>query len=108
MNKEKLISILKYVAAVIVILSMFVIIFYQNRDRDIFKFGKEESSQIIAANQENLSGDAFAKSDVQRIGDTTVVCWAEGADPAYRPLLLGALFGNEQPEWTEKLSKEAL
>ena len=69
MNKEKLISILKYVAAVIVILSMFVIIFYQNRDRDIFKFGKEESSQIIAANQENLSGDAFAKSDVQRIGD---------------------------------------
>ena len=42
------------------------------------------------------------RENVQRIGDTTVVCWAEGADPAYCPLLLGALFGNEQPEWTEK------
>ena len=42
------------------------------------------------------------RDNVQRIGDTTVVCWAEGADPAYRPLLLGALFGTEQPEWTEK------
>lgn len=42
------------------------------------------------------------RGNVQRIGDTTVVCWAEGADPAYRPLLLGALFGTEQPEWTEK------
>ena len=69
MNKEKLIQILKYTASVIVILSMFVIIFYQNRDRDIFKFGKNESSQIIAANQETLSGDAFLKSDAQMLGD---------------------------------------
>lgn len=69
MNKEKVVLILKYAAAVIVMLSMFVIIFYQNRDRDIFKFGKNESSQIIAANQENLSGDAFSKSDVQMLGD---------------------------------------
>lgn len=42
------------------------------------------------------------RDNVQRIGDTTVVCWAEGADPAYRPLVLGALFGQEQPAWTEK------
>ncbi len=42
------------------------------------------------------------RDNVQRIGDTTVVCWAEGGDPAYRALSLGALFGKEQPEWTEK------
>lgn len=42
------------------------------------------------------------RENVQRIGDTTVVCWAEGGEPAYRPVMLGALFGTEQPEWTEK------
>lgn len=69
MSKERIIKILKYVASVIVMISMFVIIYYQNRDRDIFKFGKNESSQIMAANQDNLSGDEFAKSDVQILGD---------------------------------------
>lgn len=69
MNKEKIIHILKNIVAAFVILSMFVIIFYQNRDRDIFKFGRNESSQIIAANQENFSSDAFEKSDVQVLGD---------------------------------------
>ena len=42
------------------------------------------------------------RENVQRIGDTTVVCWAEGGEPVYRPVMLGALFGTEQPEWTEK------
>lgn len=42
------------------------------------------------------------RENVQRIGDTTMVCWAEGGEPAYRPVMLGALFGTEQPEWTEK------
>lgn len=48
------------------------------------------------------------RDNVQRIGDTTVVCWAEGADPAYRPLVLGALFGQEQPEWTEKALRDTV
>ena len=45
MNKEKLFNILKNSAAVVVIAAMFIVIFYQNRDRDIFKFGKEESQR---------------------------------------------------------------
>ncbi len=68
MNREKIIKIIKNVVAVIVMISMFIIIYYQNRDRDIFKFGKSESSKLLAANQENLSGDAFARSDAQQLG----------------------------------------
>ncbi len=48
------------------------------------------------------------RDSVQRIGDTTVVCWAEGAEPAYRPVVLGALFGSDQPEWTERELRGAL
>lgn len=38
------------------------------------------------------------RDNVQRIGDTTVVCWAEGAEPAYRSCALAALFGAPPPE----------
>ena len=38
------------------------------------------------------------RDNVQRIGDTTVVCWAEGAEPAYRSCALAALFGAPLPE----------
>ena len=31
------------------------------------------------------------RNNVQLIGDTTVVCWAEGADPAYQAFALAAL-----------------
>jgi CRISPR-associated protein Csd1 len=34
------------------------------------------------------------KNYVQRIGDTTVVFWAEGAKPNYQPIALGVLWGN--------------
>ena len=37
------------------------------------------------------------KNNVQFIGDTTVVCWAEGAEPAYQSLAIAALFGGEMP-----------
>ena len=33
------------------------------------------------------------KDNVQHIGDTTVVCWAEGAEPQYDAFAMGALFG---------------
>lgn len=36
------------------------------------------------------------RDHVQQIGDTTVVCWAQGAEPAYQGFALGALFGDEQ------------
>lgn len=32
-------------------------------------------------------------NNVQHIGDTTVVCWAEGADPAYQDFAIAAFFG---------------
>ena len=36
-------------------------------------------------------------NNVQRIGDTSVVCWAEGAEPQYTGLSLAALFGSAPP-----------
>lgn len=38
------------------------------------------------------------KDNVQHIGDTTVVCWAKGAEPQYQQLSLAALFGTNLPE----------
>ena len=34
------------------------------------------------------------RDNVQMIGDTTVVCWADGADPVYQQFSMAALFGN--------------
>ena len=56
MNKEKILKILKNSLTVIVILALFIIVFYQNRDRDIFKFGRDESSTIISSNQDSSAG----------------------------------------------------
>ena len=38
------------------------------------------------------------RDNVQRIGDTTVVCWAEGANPAYRKYSGALLFGAAPPQ----------
>ena len=38
------------------------------------------------------------KPNVHRIGDTTVVCWAEGAEPQYSVFAGLSLFGDELPE----------
>lgn len=38
------------------------------------------------------------RDNVQRIGDITVVCWAEGADPDYRKYSGALLFGNAPPQ----------
>ena len=35
------------------------------------------------------------RNNVQLIGDTTVVCWAEGADPVYQSFAMTACFGAE-------------
>lgn len=37
------------------------------------------------------------RDNVQRIGDTTVVCWAEGAEPNYQRFALASLFGAQPP-----------
>lgn len=38
------------------------------------------------------------RENVQHIGDTTVVCWAEGADPNYTVFSCAALFGAAPPQ----------
>ena len=38
------------------------------------------------------------RDNVQRIGDTTVVCWAEVAYPVYRKYAAALLFGNTPPQ----------
>lgn len=38
------------------------------------------------------------RDNVQRIGDATVVCWAEGADPVYRKYSGALLFGEAPPQ----------
>ena len=38
------------------------------------------------------------RDSVQRIGDATVVCWAEGAEPVYRKFALASLFGAPPPK----------
>lgn len=38
------------------------------------------------------------RDNVQRLGETTVVCWAEGAEPNYQKFSSAALFGAPLPE----------
>ena len=38
------------------------------------------------------------RDNVQKIGDTTVVCWAEGAEPQYPALSMAAIFGAAPPQ----------
>ena len=39
--------------------------------------------------------------NVQKIGDTTVVCWAEGAEPQYQAFAFAALFGKQSATFSE-------
>ncbi len=41
------------------------------------------------------------RSNVQLIGDTTVVCWAEGAEPDYLAVAMAALFGEGGKGFTD-------
>lgn len=43
------------------------------------------------------------RNNVNKIGDTTVVCWAEGADPVYQKTFCDFLFGQPQmPDFSEQ------
>lgn len=48
------------------------------------------------------------RNSVQLIGDTTVVCWAEGAEPEYQSFSCAALFGQETPGLTDNDLRAAL
>lgn len=48
------------------------------------------------------------RDSVRLIGDTTVLCWAEGAEPAYQKLALSAWFGSSPDEDGSGLSDNDL
>ena len=48
------------------------------------------------------------RPNVQKIGDTTVVCWAEDAEPQYQALTMAALFSKEEEGFTEDDLKDAV
>ncbi len=41
------------------------------------------------------------RDNVQKIGDTTVVCWADGAEPQYQSFTFAALFGSKAQTLSE-------
>lgn len=56
--------------------------------------GKHAAFAYTAALNHLLAG----RENVHRIGDTTVVCWAEGAEPQYSVFAGLALFGDNLPD----------
>ena len=48
------------------------------------------------------------RENVQRIGDTTVVCWAEGAEPQYQAFTFAALFGKQAADLSEDDLRDAV
>ena len=66
--------------------------------------GKHAAFAYTAALNHLLSD----RNSVQHIGDTTVVCWAEGAEKAYQNLAQFALFGQEMPGLTDNDLRAAL
>lgn len=69
MNKEKIKHILKNASAIIIILSMLVIIYYLNRDLDLFN-GTDESEGVVTETQEGSSG--FFVGDAARLDGEVV------------------------------------
>ena len=48
------------------------------------------------------------REKVQKIGDTTVVCWAEGAEPQYQMLWSASLFGTDEKTLSEDDVRDAV
>ena len=46
--------------------------------------------------------------NVKRIGDTTVICWAEGAEPQYRSFTFAALFDDQSSDISENDLRNAV
>lgn len=70
MNKQMIFKILKNTAAVIVMLALFIIIYYQNRDRGFTKLLKNDKTESVEVNN-NLSKafEGFTSGDVFAIED---------------------------------------
>jgi CRISPR-associated protein Csd1 len=48
------------------------------------------------------------KENVQKIGDTTIVCWAEGAEPQYQAFTFAALYGSKEKKLDEADVRDAV
>ncbi len=48
------------------------------------------------------------RANVQKIGDTSIVCWAENAEPQYRAFTFAALFGGQEETFDENALKDAV
>ena len=48
------------------------------------------------------------RENVQKIGDASVVCWAEGAEPQYQTFTFAALFGNQEVTLSEGDVRDAV
>lgn len=48
------------------------------------------------------------RKNVQKIGDTSVVCWAEGAEPQYQTFTFAALFGKQDEDLSENDVRDAV
>ena len=48
------------------------------------------------------------RNNVQVIGDTTIVCWAEGAEPVYQDLFMSFMSGNMPPSISDNDLRAAL
>lgn len=48
------------------------------------------------------------RNNVQIIGDTTIVCWAEGAEPVYQDLFMSFMSGNMPPSISDNDLRAAL
>ena len=48
------------------------------------------------------------RENVQKVGDTSIVCWAEGAEPQYQTFAFAALFGKFDEEYLESDIRDTL
>lgn len=70
---EKIKKLLKNIVAILVLISLFVIIFYQNRDRDFLEFGKSESERAEQELQpSNNITDGVSGRIIAKVGDGIV------------------------------------
>jgi len=67
MKKDKLTIILKNTLSIILVIALFTIIFYQNRDRDTLKFGHSESNELLSTGDNSLS--SFTSGSASSIGE---------------------------------------
>ena len=67
MNKQKILNILKNAASILIVICLFVIIYYQNRDRGFSKLFNNENTAISKENDSSMEG--YLSGDICRVDD---------------------------------------